>query len=778
MKKIIHTLFLILLCQMVFGQEETFIKRDIRSFEYPDGRSNMILNFTDFINQTGFDGTPNLDYFRDVNTFKANGYVYVTINIGANHSGGKLFKALKFTRGTPGVPLNDSIFTRYEIIDIPIENFSVGYSYFGGDTIYAIQRYNPNGTTSLDSILKLDTNFQRLAPPIYFDANVYGTRYSTNKLHLDDSGYFYMAPYNNFTFAYETKILRSASLMNLDSFNVVDTITFDTLVRRPEEGVVFAGKNGALHCAVRSDYGGRVWIATSTNGGLNWGEPYEAGIGGNLPKFILTQDSVIVGLPSRLKAWANKDEELQFAPLDYNVENRLLKDGRNYTNFLISWDNAQSFSMGIVDLERTSRLTPNVKNLPDGADLVEIGQDTVRIYYTVGMNYDNTHSIGGLYYCDLVLKKEGYYSLLGGEPIVQPLYQSNINANKFTYLDTANDYTTVVQQDSNSLEFISPTNTLVSISNGNLIVRNGRLGIGTSTPSFNFDLNGTSIARFNNFANNSGITMQSAGNFLFHLKRADGFTGNSLHIGSFSGIAFDANNTTSSITNADMYLNTNGRLGIGTVSPAQTLDVQGTARLATTPESASESDSIAAYDATTKQFKAIAQSYFKAISKAYVDSATGGIGYADTGVNAISTRVIAANTETTLYLDSLKTIVNDTGKALGINRMFSFSDSVILLDTSIKWVNIFLEVEGETASPNQKILIVGRNNGDTVVSREQTFKNAGQHKLTAVFSPLIVGNMMHLNGLKFRLSSDDTFIINRKITYCITVGKRILASQP
>jgi len=473
MKKIILSLLIGSFSILGYSQVNTFSKADMNSFYGLYGSQNLLFDYTYFINEIGLDGTAGNDYLRDINVWFDGDTLKISFSVGKFHSGNQLFKCAKFLNKST----TDSLYTDLiEIVDIPAENYSIGFSYFGGDTILCTQN------SSLDTILKLDRNFNRLAPPIFFNETLFGTNVlCVNKIFQDDSGYYYYPVYDRpSALEYNVKILRSLSPNNIGDWRTVDTVEYIDSVRRPEEPFMMRGKNGSIHCGFGSDWGSRAWITTSTDGGLTFGEAHLVGTGRNLPKGIMTQDSVLIYLPSRTIAWFSNRGEPKFVPQNRYVENAFVKDATYYTNILFSYDNGITFYEDAIDAGKVGNLTASVENLSEGADVIEIGKDTIRVYYTQGNLGFNEHSIGSIYYVDIILEKEGHWRVMGGAPLPNVLYRNNHISNKYSITDSAGTGNKlVIKQRNDTTLFIGTPNNKVFINNN--VVIGDSLGDATSS---------------------------------------------------------------------------------------------------------------------------------------------------------------------------------------------------------------------------------------------------------------------------------------------------------
>jgi len=502
MKKIILSLLIGSFSILGYSQVNTFNKADMNSFYGLYGSQNLLFDYTYFINEIGLDGTAGNDYLRDINVWFDGDTLKISFSVGKFHSGNQLFKCAKFLNKST----TDSLYTDLiEIVDIPAENYSIGFSYFGGDTILCTQN------SSLDTILKLDRNFNRLAPPIFFNETLFGTNVlCVNKIFQDDSGYYYYPVYDRpSALEYNVKILRSLSPNNIGDWRTVDTVEYIDSVRRPEEPFMMRGKNGSIHCGFGSDWGSRAWITTSTDGGLTFGEAHLVGTGRNLPKGIMTQDSVLIYLPSRTIAWFSNRGEPKFVPQNRYVENAFVKDATYYTNILFSYDNGITFYEDAIDAGKVGNLTASVENLSEGADVIEIGKDTIRVYYTQGNLGFNEHSIGSIYYVDIILEKEGHWRVMGGAPLPNVLYRNNHISNKYSITDSAGTGNKlVIKQRNDTTLFIGTPNNKVFINNN--VVIGDSLGDAISS-LFNFSVvgGGSRHVRYN--GNSPSMYFDAAG---------------------------------------------------------------------------------------------------------------------------------------------------------------------------------------------------------------------------------------------------------------------------
>jgi hypothetical protein len=119
----------------------------------------------------------------------------------------------------------------------------------------------------------------------------------------------------------------------------------------------------------------------------------------------------------------------------------------------------------------------------------------------------------------------------------------------------------------------------------------GKIGIGTTSPAYTLDVNGTiksssDLLISNNSASTTPITLSNNAGSVFQVLQAggggswlNGTVAGDTAIRSFGKLLLAAGNN---IANASITLgNSNGYVGIGTTSPAYTLDVNGTARVIT-----------------------------------------------------------------------------------------------------------------------------------------------------------------------------------------------------
>lgn len=428
---------------------------DLMGFYGLDGSQNLLFDYDDFIEEKGRDGSTGNDYFRYINSWMNKTGVVDTLNltfsVGTGHTTGQLFKCAKYIKKKSGT---DSIFTNLvRIIDISPDNFSSGYSYFGGDTIYGTKRI---GSGSFDSILRFDLNFNRIAPAVYFDESLFGINViNNNKMWQDDSGYFYYPCYDRpGPLEYQGLILRSTIPNDINNWVTVDTVKYQDSLIRPEELVILKGKSNQLHCVIRSDWGPRIWIKTSYDGGVTWDSLRVAGTGGNLPKALITEDSTLIVLPSRDIAYFSSKAEIKHFPINRLVENVQPKDASYFNTFILSWDNFKTFYQDNIDARKVGNFTAKTESFMESADVVEIGKDTLRIFYGQG-NRDYV-GIGSIYYKDIILEKEGFWRVIGGSyPIENIRYRTDLRTNKVSFIDSSSEAITAFVADSNEINIQS-----------------------------------------------------------------------------------------------------------------------------------------------------------------------------------------------------------------------------------------------------------------------------------------------------------------------------------
>jgi len=105
----------------------------------------------------------------------------------------------------------------------------------------------------------------------------------------------------------------------------------------------------------------------------------------------------------------------------------------------------------------------------------------------------------------------------------------------------------------------------------------GNVGIGTTSPSYPLDVTSSSLIGVeveSNYAGSSGIRVKRTGGDSVSLLA--NYTGYGGGISSTDALRFQVNATNAdSIDSPSMYIETNGKVGIGTTSPSRNLDVVG-----------------------------------------------------------------------------------------------------------------------------------------------------------------------------------------------------------
>lgn len=108
----------------------------------------------------------------------------------------------------------------------------------------------------------------------------------------------------------------------------------------------------------------------------------------------------------------------------------------------------------------------------------------------------------------------------------------------------------------------------------------GKVGIGTTSPQELLDVSGNIKVHGSGIAGigfgDSASSLTAGGLYLVRANAAMSSAGNVLHVGGYNGIAFRTGDTPGSPGTPTMYITDTGKVGIGTPTPANMLDVNGT----------------------------------------------------------------------------------------------------------------------------------------------------------------------------------------------------------
>lgn len=711
---------------------------------------------------------------------------------------------------------------------IPVNSQAINYSLFG-DTVFAWKKGMT--TFTIDSLIKLNPRtLARIGTAIAFNhASVFlpTSVIAPGKFELDDSGYFY-APVYKTSPRYVAYLLRSKN--RGQTWELADSITSTVNVIRAEEPFVLQIKGDTLMWGVRSDVGNYIWTKKGFRG-YNFTANYRACKGGNLPKAILSStDSLIILAPSRwITKRSNQDEELveindtidvgEF-PAEVQTE-----DVTQYTNIEISWDNGITYYNFPLDKFRSEHsISSQFASLwiSEGADVVQLARDTFRIVFCAGAFESSSavNQISDLSYTDFVVnpRQAGVVKILGGESAPRTTYYTNINAKTVTIKDTAN-FTNTTQTLSNRAftwggnfqSFIIPTKRLFAL-NSSSVANFYTMEIRDTIDRERFLLLGGNM-KYQHASQGGAIRMFTYGGTISSpTPTLDGATSE------FSMGGRDSSNERSNFTFVNtavgdwssatqtshfqmrktkvgsgqnsfttFYIDNQNRTWIGDTTSAPTglsyqFQVRGTAAIrggAFTVEQTSQStngtDSFFV-KAPGGELKVVSPSVIKAIAKAYVDSSTGGISYMDTGVNAINTRAYTGGIIYTLRFDSLKTVVYDLEKPLGVDRFFRFSDTTIRVDSAM-WIDVLLYFKAQTSVLNQEIDVwidIGSPVGE-LYRQTYYFRGTGVDKaVTYALPSAYARSTFFANGGKIKIYSASNFTLTSPVNLNIDLDHRRL----
>lgn len=440
MKKII-TIILILIGVKTNAQVLIPYSDKMSSFEL-DGQRKLIRSYKSYIGDSMLYNstyTTNNDYFRNPNMFYMNDTLFLQFMVtnGHDYQQGSQ-RIVKYSKGSNG---RFKYTTEVSDRAIVFNNQSFVFNRVSGDTIVGTKFQSTSYPS--DTILFLDRNFNRIGPgAIFFDkaaAGLPSTFLNISKIVEDDSGYWYYAGYDRVDTPRNAYMLRSKNRGR--SWTLQKTYTFAVNSFRPEE-ISILKKGDTLVAFMRSDYGNFTWMSKSFKG-VTWTNAVRVFKGANQPKAISLNDSTII-CTGRLFIWEDHDQDYKVINDTALHNNGIYYGYTSYTTLNVSTNYGNTWRTLLLGKKRVDDFGryPNFKAMSsEVADVIQLGNDTVRVIWADGVYIDNTNDYGSINYTDFVvnLRKPGFVHMIGGQTIPQTWYSKVERLDSLSLLDTLNN---------------------------------------------------------------------------------------------------------------------------------------------------------------------------------------------------------------------------------------------------------------------------------------------------------------------------------------------------